>query len=217
MQIQVVDDWKLDLAKGFMTVLGFDARHYLGLDRKSILAFRLSGATSFGSERILFFLGGVDNWLTPQYDEDTPIPNDNNYAYNALGTNLRGFKQNIRNGASYVLFNTELRVPIVQYLVNRELRSVFLRNLQVVAFADAGTAWFGKNPFDQNSPLNTTSVSNPKVTIDLVYARDPLVLGYGTGVRMSLMGYQLKVDYAWGIETREILKPRFYISLGSDF
>jgi len=55
------------------------------------------------------------------------------------------------------------------------------------------------------------------VTIDLVYARDPLVLGYGTGVRMSLMGYQLKVDYAWGIETREILKPRFYISLGSDF
>lgn len=217
MQIQVVDDWKLDLAKGFMTVLGFDARHYLGLDRKSILAFRLSGATSFGSERILFFLGGVDNWLTPQYDEDTPIPNDNNYAYNALGTNLRGFKQNIRNGASYVLFNTELRVPIVQYLVNRELRSVFLRNLQVVAFADAGTAWFGKNPFDQNSPLNTTSVSNPKVTIDLVYARDPLVFGYGTGVRMSLMGYQLKVDYAWGIETREILKPRFYISLGSDF
>ena len=217
MQVHIVDDWKLNLAKGFMTVLGFDARHYIGVDRKSILALRLSGATSYGSERILFFLGGVDNWISPQYDNDTPIPSDNNYAYYALGAHLRGFKQNIRNGSSHVLFNSELRIPFVQYLVNRELRSVFLRNLQVVAFADAGTAWFGRNPFDQNSPLNTTSVSNPKVQINLVYARDPLVIGYGTGLRMSMMGYQVRVDYAWGIETREVLKPKLYLSLGSDF
>lgn len=217
MQIQIVDDWKLNLAKGFMTVLGFDARHYIGLDRKTILALRFSGATSFGSERILFFLGGVDNWIMPQYDDDTPIPGDNNYAYYALGAHLRGFKQNIRNGSSHVLFNGELRVPFVQYLINRELRSVFLRNLQIVGFVDAGTAWFGRNPFDQNSPLNTTSVSNTKVEINLVYARDPLVIGYGTGLRLSLMGYQVRLDYAWGIETREVLKPKFYISLGSDF
>jgi len=217
MQIQIVDDWKLNLAKGFMTVLGFDARHYIGLDRRTILAMRLSGATSYGSERILFFLGGVDNWLTPQYDDDTPIPGDNNYAYYALGAHLRGFKQNIRNGSSHVLFNTELRIPLIQYLSRRELRSVFLRNFQVVGFVDAGTAWFGRNPFDQDSPLNTTSVSNPKVSISLVYARDPLVIGYGTGLRLNMLGYQVRADYAWGIETREVLKPRFYISLGSDF
>ncbi len=216
MEIQIVDDWKVNLGKGFMTVLGFDARHYISLDRKTILAMRLSGATSFGSERILFFLGGVDNWLAPQYDDDTPIPNEN-YAYYALGAHLRGFKQNIRNGSSHILLNTELRIPIIQYLINRELRSVFLRKFQVVAFADAGSAWFGRNPFDQNSPLNTTSVSNPKVKIDLIYSRDPLVVGYGTGLRMSLMGYDVRADYAWGIETREILKPKFYLSLGADF
>ena len=212
-----MDDWKLNLAKGFMTVLGFDARHYIGLDRRSILALRLSGATSYGSERILFYLGGVDNWLTPQYDNDTPIPGDNNYAYYALGAHLRGFKQNIRNGSSHLLFNSELRIPLIQYLSTRELRSVFLRNFQVVGFVDAGTAWFGRNPFDQDSPLNTTSVSNPKVSINLVYARDPLVIGYGTGLRLNMLGYQIRADYAWGIETREVLKPRFYISLGSDF
>ncbi|MEO5583487.1 MAG: BamA/TamA family outer membrane protein, partial [Saprospiraceae bacterium] len=217
MDIQIVDNWKLNLAKGFMTVMGFDARHYIGLDRKTILAFRLSGATSFGSEQILFYLGGVDNWLSPQYDEDTPIPGDKNYAYYALGANLRGFKQNIRNGASHVLFNSELRIPFIQYLVNHELRSVFLRNLQIVGFVDAGTAWFGTNPFDQKSPLNTTSVSNPKVKIDLIYARDPVVFGYGTGLRLTLMGYKVRADYAWGIETREVLKPKFYLSLGSDF
>jgi outer membrane protein assembly factor BamA len=217
MDIQIVDNWRLNLAKGFMTVAGFDARHYLGLDRKSILAFRLSGATSFGSEHILFYLGGVNNWLTPQYDEDTPIPNDKNYAYYGLGADLRGFKQNIRNGTSYILFNTELRIPILQYIFGHELRSLFLRNLQIVGFADAGSAWFGNNPFDQKSPLNTTSVFNPKVKIDLIYARDPLVVGYGTGLRLSLMGYQVRADYAWGIETREVLKPKFYLALGADF
>ena len=217
MDIQIVDSWHLNLAKGFMTVAGFDARHYIGLDRKSILAFRLSGATSFGSENILFYLGGVNNWLTPKYDEDTPIPNDKNYAYYGLGADLRGFKQNIRNGTSYILFNTELRIPILQYLFGHELRSLFLRNLQIVGFADAGSAWFGNNPFDQKSPLNTTTVSNPKVKVDLIYARDPLVVGYGTGLRLSLMGYQVRADYAWGIETREVLKPKFYLALGADF
>ncbi len=217
MQIQVVDDWKLDLSKGFMTVLGFDARQYIGLDRRTILALRGAGATSYGSEKILFFLGGVDNWLAPQYDDDTPIPGDANYAYYALGAHLRGFKQNIRNGASYLLFNSELRIPFLQYFSGKEIRSTFLRNLQVVGFLDAGTAWFGRTPFDQKSPLNTTTVSNPKVKIDLIYARDPLVVGFGTGLRLSLMGYQIRADYGWGIETREILKPRFYISLGNDF
>ncbi len=217
MQIEVVDKWKLDLAKGFMTVMGFDARQYIGLDRKTILALRLAGATSFGSERILFFLGGVDNWLAPQYDDDTPIPGDKNYAYYALGAHLRGFKQNIRNGSSYLLFNSELRIPFVQYFLNKEVRSTFLRTLQIVGFVDAGTAWFGRTPFDQKSPLNTTSVANPKVKIDLIYARDPLVVGFGTGLRMSLMGYQVRVDYGWGVETREILKPKLYFSLGSDF
>lgn len=217
MQIQIVDDWKFDLSKGFMTVMGFDVREYIGLDRRTILALRGAGATSFGSEQILFFLGGVDNWLVPQYDDDTPIQGNGNYAYYALGAHLRGFKQNIRNGASYLLINSELRIPFLQYFTGREIRSNFFRTLQLVGFVDAGTAWFGRTPFDQSSPLNNTTVSNPKVRIDLIYARDPLVVGFGTGLRMSLAGYQVRLDYGWGIETREILKPKFYISLGQDF
>ncbi|MBK8279615.1 MAG: hypothetical protein IPK94_05615 [Saprospiraceae bacterium] len=93
---------------------------------------------------------------------------------------------------------------------------MFLRNLEVVAFADAGTAWFGKNPFDQNSPLNTTSVSNPKVTIDLVYARDPLVrLWYRCADVFD--GLSVESGLCLGNRTREILKPRFYISLAQIF
>jgi hypothetical protein len=49
-------NWTLELNDGYMTVIGLDARHYQRLDKRSILAFRLAGATSFGSERILYFL-----------------------------------------------------------------------------------------------------------------------------------------------------------------
>jgi hypothetical protein len=42
-------------------------------------------------------------------------------------------------------------------------------------------------------------------------------MGYGAGIRTLLFGYFLRVDYGWGIETREIQQPRLYIALGTDF
>ena len=49
------------------------------------------------------------------------------------------------------------------------------------------------------------------------FFRDPIVAGYGVGVRSMLFGYFLRVDYAWGIETRQVLDPRLFIALGMDF
>ena len=79
-----------------------------------------------------------------------------------------------------------------------------------------GTVWFGRSPFDQNSPLNTTSVTNTKVKIDSIYARDPVVAGYGAGLRMTILGYQIRADYAWGIETGGA-ETKLYLALGADF
>jgi len=42
-------------------------------------------------------------------------------------------------------------------------------------------------------------------------------MGYGVGVRSTLLGYFLKLDYAWGIETRQVQDSRLYFSLGMDF
>ncbi len=217
MKVQLFDPWSFKFNKGFMTVIGLDARHYQKLDRNSIFATRLSGATSFGSEQIVYFMGGVDNWLFPQYNEQIPIPPSDTYAYNALAANMRGFKQNIRNGTSYALFNAELRVPIFKYLLQRNLHSSFLRNFQITGFFDAGTAWHGSSPFSKDNPLNIISVSNPLVTIDVNYSREPIIFGYGGGIRLYLLGYLIKADYAWGIESGLRLNPRLYISLGTDF
>lgn len=210
--------WRFRFDRGFMTVIGLDARHYQPLDRRSILAVRLAGATTFGSERILYFLGGVDNWIFPSFNNTIPVPQEGNFAFRTLAANLRGFRQNIRNGSSYVLMNSELRIPLFKYFTRKPTLGNFWRNFQLVGFFDAGTAWQGRSPYDPDNPINTVFFYNPPtVTVKVNYFRDPIVAGYGVGVRAPVLGMFLRLDYAWGIETRAIQKPLLHFALGTDF
>ena len=209
---------KLTFSKGFMTVFGLDARHYEPLDKHSIFAARLFASTSIGSERNLYYLGGVENWLFSSFDNTIPVPSDKNFAYQTIAANMRGFNYNARNGSSVVLVNTELRIPFLRYLSRGKLRSSFLRNLQIVGFVDAGTAWHGRDPFSDENPLNTLTLFNPPtVRVDVKYFRNPVVVGYGAGLRAMLFGYYFKVDYAWGLETKRRLDPKLHLSIGTDF
>lgn len=213
--------FQFNFRQGFMGVAGLDARHYLRLDKRSILAFRAAGAVSFGNDRILYYLGGADNELFGSFNTTIPIPPVDNVGFVALANSLRGFGQNIRNGNSYVLANAEVRVPIFRYISER-IQSPFFRNFQAVAFFDAGTAWSGNNPYSEENPLNTsffpTNTGGFKpVSVKVVYFRDPLVFSYGIGARTLLFGYHVRLDYAWGLETRNVLDPRLHLSLGMDF
>ena len=209
---------KLQFNKGFMTVFGMDARHYVSPDRRTIFAMRLTAATSVGSERILYYLGGVENWLFSSFDNNVSVPPDINFAYTALAANMRGFKYNARNGSSVVLANAEVRVPILQYLSRQKIRSSFLRNIQAVGFIDAGTAWHGNDPFGPKNPLNTVVLTSPPtVEVTVNYYRNPLIVGYGFGMRTMLFGYFAKVDYGWNWETKTNRKPLLHFSIGADF
>jgi len=214
--------WKLKVNNGFMTIIGFDARHYQMLDRRSQLALRVAGATSFGSEKMLYILGGVDNWLFPKFNTNITLPTDEGFAYQAPAVNVRGFAQNIRNGNSFALLNAELRMPIFKYFSKNPITGNFWRNFQIVGFFDAGTAWQGRSPYSLNNPINTTTLYRPSegpiISIMKVnYFRDPIVMGYGIGVRAMIFGLYLRADYAWGIESRQIQKPLTHIALGTDF
>ncbi len=215
-EIDFIDGFNFDLNEGFLTVIGFDARHYQRLDKHSVLALRAAGSTSFGSERILFLLGGVDNWLFPSFNQDISTPSSEGFAYQTFANNLRGFKTNIRNGTSYALINAELRVPVFKYF-SRRIKSSFFRSFQLVGFFDIGTAWEGLSPYSDDNPLNITTVSNNAVTLSINYFRDPIVMGYGAGIRGMLFGYFLKLDYGWGIESRVTQNPRLHFSIGMDF
>lgn len=215
--LDVFDGVNLDINPGQLNIISADFRHYQRLDKRSILALRAAGATSFGSEKMLYFLGGVDNWLLPEFNEEVTVPFDQSFAYQTLASNLRGFKNNIRNGNSYALVNAELRVPLFTYLSKRPLKSSILQNFQAVGFFDIGTAWQGVNPFSDENPLNSVTFGQPPIEVNVNYFRNPIVYGYGFGVRTMLFGYFVRADYAWGVETGDTKDPRLYISIGRDF
>ncbi|HTN16153.1 MAG TPA: hypothetical protein VL092_00625 [Chitinophagaceae bacterium] len=193
---------------------GFDARNYFKIYKNLIWAFRLAGAHSGGKQKILYFMGGVDNWLnyqnaTPQ----TPVGQET-FGFQTVSNNLRGYRQNARNGNSYALANSEFRFPILTGLIRRPIQSKLLRSIQLVAFTDAGMAWNGLFPTDKNMS-KTLTLSQQPVSVTINYPSESLSIGYGMGMRMALSGYQFRIDAAWNKNGSP--KPILYLSLGTDF
>ena len=89
--------------------------------------------------------------------------------------------------------------------------------MQLVAFADVGTAWTGLTPYSpENSLFKQIIISGPiKITLDK--QTEPIVAGFGAGIRFLLLGYFLRLDYAWGVENYKVNDGLFYISLNLDF
>ncbi|MEE9437630.1 MAG: hypothetical protein V3V14_01440 [Saprospiraceae bacterium] len=216
-KFDLIDGIDLDPSIGFTSIIGFDARHYFPVFRHSVFAVRAAGATSFGSKNNLYYLGGVNNSFSNSFNEITGIPEEN-FAYKTNVHHLRGFDSNVRNGTSYTMINTELRLPVFRYFMGNYGGSRFLRNFQFVMFYDIGSAWHGSSPYSDANPLNTVTIQSPPVLdITIRYYRDPLVMGYGAGLRARLFGYFLRLDYAHGVETKVVQKPKIHLSIGMDF
>ncbi|TND09065.1 MAG: hypothetical protein FD123_1468 [Bacteroidetes bacterium] len=202
-----------------MYVLGIDIRHYQRVHREIVWATRFAASTSFGHQKLIYYMGGVDNWLLPKFNNSIPISTEQNYAYQTLATPMRGFHQNTRNGNNFAVINSELRVPLFRYLFNRPMRSDFLNTFQVVGFGDIGTAWNGPNPYSEENSLNTTiigSAGNP-ITVILKNHKEPIVGGYGFGLRARIWGYFVRLDRAWGIDSGVVLQPVTHLSFSLDF
>jgi len=200
-----------------LIVVGFDVRHYIKIHRTLIWANRIAGSSSFGNNKLIYYMGGVDNWVSPKFNQDTPIDYSQNYFYQTLATPMRGFIQNIRNGNNFFVINSELRMPLFRYLANRPLKSDFLNNFQVVGFADVGTAWTGLNPYSPENSLFTRTISRPPLYITVEMQKEPIVGGFGFGLRSRIFGYFLRADIAWGVEDGIVLPSTFYFSLSLDF
>jgi hypothetical protein len=207
-----------------------DLRHYQKVHRQITLAGRITYGAFFGNAPKNFLIGGMDNWLFASEDDRAPSRDDvlvrtpADLFYLDYTTPLRGFNFNARRGSKVLLANLELRVPLVQYLYDGPVPSGFFRNLQFTAFADAGSAYNGTNPFTGNNSINTriiggrvdqTSTSPFEITV--INYRNPFLLGYGVGARTTLFGVYGKLDMAWSQEDASVRGPKFYITLGYDF
>ena len=94
--LSTTEGFDLNFRDGTLSILSIDARHYQPVLKHSVIAARLAANTSFGSERIQYFLGGTDNWLLPQNNDDIPTTS-NNYAFQTAAPNLRAPLRSIRS------------------------------------------------------------------------------------------------------------------------
>jgi hypothetical protein len=200
-------------------VIGFDARQSFKLYKKMTFAIRLAGSTNVGSARLIYYMGGIDNWMLAKFNSEIWVDNTRQYAYQTLATNMRGFAQNTRNGTSFVVLNAELRVPFVQLIAGHNVSNNFFNSLQFILFGDYGTAWTGISPYGEDNSLYYRHITKGPITAVVKRQVDPFVGGVGFGLRASLLGYFLRLDYAWGIEGGKVSNKRgmLMFSLGLDF
>lgn len=202
-------------------VVGFDLRKSVKVFRNMTWATRLAGSTNLGTGRLIYYMGGVDNWMLAKFNNEISVDHTKNYAYQTLATNMRGFSQNARNGTSFIVLNTELRIPFVQLIAGKKLGNNFLNSLQLLLFGDLGTAWTGLTPYSEENSLYTRYFTNEGSDLSVVVRRqaNPFIGGFGLGLRASLLGYFIRLDYAWGVEDAKIANPKgmFTFSLGLDF
>lgn len=195
--------------------LGFDVRHYLKIYRNLIWAVRAGGDFSFGDAKMIYYLGGVDGWLSPKFNNNTPVNLSNNYAYQSLAINMRGYQQNLANGNNAVVINSEVRLPVFTTFFSKPINNAFVRNFQLVQFIDLGTAWEGG--LDKIKRPEISVVNEPVHFLQRAGGIGPFAGGYGFGARSTLLGYFLKIDAAWPMNVLFRGKPTWYFALGFDF
>jgi hypothetical protein len=217
-------DWFTQMSKiqstsgKFLFNAGFDARHYLPIYRNVTWAVRAAGDFSWGNQKVVYYLGGVDGWIRPKFNNsNTPDP-DGDYVYQALALNLRGFRQNAANGNNNLVINSEIRAPLFSTLFNKPINNAFLRNFQLVQFFDLGTAWNGAYDALERPNVVYSSQTAPGMLVRIKAGGiGPFAGGYGFGARSTLLGYFLRFDVAWQMDGFFKGKPSTYLALGLDF
>jgi len=196
---------------------GGDGRYYLPIYRNCIWAVRAAFDLSWGSEKIIYYLGGVDNDLFPKFnDANTPDPGAR-YAYQSLAVNLRGFSQNVSNGNNAAVINSEIRLPLFSTLFNKPINNAFLRNFQLVQFFDLGAAWNGAYDKIERPSVLYSAPNNPVVVRIKAGGIGPFAGGYGFGARSTVLGYFLRFDAGWEMNGFFKGKPMLYFAMGLDF
>ena len=195
---------------------GTDIRYYKPIYRNFIWAGRAAADFSWGNQKVVYYLGGIDGWMFPKYNAE-PHPQDQDYAFQSLAVNMRGFNQNVANGNNAVVLNSEFRLPVFSTLFNKPINNAFLRNFQVIQFIDLGTAWNGTyGKIARPTQVYTNQTGDVEVNLK-AGGIGPFVGGYGFGVRSTLLGYFLRLDAGWQMRGFFRGKPLLQFAMGVDF
>lgn len=207
---------KIENTPHYLITYGFDFRNYWRIHKYLYWCNRWAYGGSSGTDKLVYYLGGVDNWFTPRFNNTINVIHAKEYQFQTLATNMRGFDQNIRNGNNFVVFNSELRSPFIRYLF-KDIKSEFWRTFQGIVFADIGAAWYGWNPVNEENTINKSVYNFTSFIITIYQYKNPLVGAFGFGVRGKIFGYFMRLDFSWGIDDWKVLPRKNFFSIAMDF
>jgi Tol biopolymer transport system component len=212
--------------------LSVDIRHYQKIYKHIVFATRAYYGSFFGRSPKQYLLGGMDNWIVNETNTEgnnNPLDpsidrNNTDLLFVKFATNLRGFDYATLVGENTLLFNAELRIPLIRTIQNGPIASNFFKNLQFIGFFDIGSAWTGASPFESDNNISSVVIPNDPADrelsnfiIELKNFRNPWLYSYGAGLRTTLLGYYVKFDVAWPVEDYETGSATLHVTLGFDF
>lgn len=207
------------------TKVSLDIRNYQKIFKEAVFATRLFYGRFMGNQRQDFLLGGMDNWLFNSSNRSgvgNPLAvngevDNSNLLFVDYVTSLRGFDYATLFGTNALVFNAELRLPVVRLFYSGPISSNFFRNLQFIGFYDLGSSWTGNSPLSTENSVNTEVITQGVWQAEFKNFRNPWLQSYGFGMRTVLLGYYMKFDLAWPIEDYDVGSPRLHVTLGLDF
>ncbi len=194
----------------FMTVLG-DLRWYKSFGRNYSFAVRGSGAASIGSDQQIFYTSGVSTWINRKFDPQNgfPISDVADYVFATPVMPFRGSSINSHNGSYFGLLNAEFRFPLLAAVLPGPIPIFPLYNMQGAFFTDVGSIWGGRST-DEDFHLWQTDAGG-------VRRFDDLHVGIGVGLKTIMLGYPVRLDWAWPHDGQGFGDRVFYFSIGLDF
>lgn len=190
--------------------LALDYRRYYMVNSDYNFAFRVSGAASFGEAPQRFFVGGIDNWVNPDFRGSRRTDNIRDVYFSEYATPLRGAAFYETEGSRYLLSNLEFRFPLIRFL-GLGFPPLRVFNVRGVFFYDVGTAFdAGESWYKNANWRGTTRNANGEREF-----RD-IISGYGFGARINILYFLLRADVAWRYNLTSTSKPVWYLSLGAN-
>ncbi|MFT7592035.1 MAG: hypothetical protein ACI9UJ_001964 [bacterium] len=214
--VDVKSKFRYNTSTGKSSIINMlNANYGKKLKRDMLWNTRMHIGNSTGGANTVFVLGGNRNLYRPTIADNRLNVEDAAFVQPVYG--VRNFSVNTRSGNTFGFVNTELWVPTYSYFGKRPIRNPMLQNLWVIAFADVGTAWYGKSPKERTNVANITTVEDGRLTISIFNARNPIVYSGGFGLRTSVFGYFVRYDLAWTYDNNVLNSSVSRVSLGRSF
>ncbi len=201
---------------GVMTNLFFNARHDQSFFRVFHLSTRFSIQSSVGKQKTVWLLGGVSNWLRPVIARAAVYYTDKIEMYSSMN-DFAGLPYNYKAGSSAGIAKIILSMPVNPVLSQQNFNQIFFKFLTLRSFVNAGTAWFGRNPFSIENPDNKEIIETGSMTIINYVAKNPIVWSLGAGANSILFGYEVGFDYSVGYGERGSIGKFTYLTVGKEF